>query len=212
MPHPILVVATTNAGKFREFAQLLAPLPLRVRSLAELPQAPAVTEDGRTYAANAARKAMTIARWSGCATLADDSGLEVDALGGAPGVQSARYAGPGQDSHANLRLLLEALQHVPPSERTARFRCVIVVATPDGAALQAEGACAGRIVEAPYGSGGFGYDPVFFYAPLGLTFAEMPAVVKNRVSHRADACSQLSHALIGFLWAHAGACSGCSLD
>jgi XTP/dITP diphosphohydrolase len=212
MPHPNLVIATTNRGKFREFSQLLAPLPLRLHALAELPPAPAVTEDGLTYAANASRKAITIAQWSGCATLADDSGLEVDALGGAPGVHSARYAGPAQDSQANIHKLLGALRDVPPAERTARFRCVIVVATPDGAAVEAEGTCEGRILEAPRGDGGFGYDPVFFHVPLALTFAEIPAAAKNRLSHRAEACARLRQELIGFLSAHARACSRCQLD
>lgn len=212
MHHPSLVIATTNRGKFREFSQLLAPLPLRLHSLAELPRAPAVAEDGLTYAANASLKAITIAQWSGCATLADDSGLEVDALGGAPGLHSARYAGPSQDTQANIRKLLAALRDVPPAERTARFRCVIVVATPDGATLAAEGTCEGRIAEAPRGDGGFGYDPVFFHVPLGLTFAEIPPAAKNRLSHRAEACASLCQDLTGFLSAHMQACSRCQLD
>jgi XTP/dITP diphosphohydrolase len=209
---PTLLIATTNAGKVREFAQLLGDLPLRLRSLTDLPLAPAVPEDGLTYAANAVAKAVTISRWSGCATLADDSGLEVDALRGAPGMHSARHAGAAQDNRANIHKLLEELRDVPPVERTARFRCVIVAATPDGATLTAEGACAGRIIEVSRGSGGFGYDPVFLYAPLERTFAEIPAAVKNRISHRAGACAGLRRDLIHFLSAHAAACAGCRLD
>lgn len=212
MSAPFLLIATTNAGKFREFEQLLGDVPVRLASLIELPGAPAVAEEGATYTANAMHKALTIARWSGCATLADDSGLEVDALYGAPGVRSARYAGAAQDSRANIHKLLQALQDVPPNERTARFRCVVVVACPDGATLLAEGSCAGRILAAPRGHGGFGYDPVFLYPSLNLTFAELPAASKNRVSHRAQACIRLRDELLSFLTAHAQACAGCKLD
>ena len=212
MPLPTLLIATTNAGKFREFSDLLDDLPLRLRSLADLPGAPAVAEEGATYAANAMHKALSLARGSGCATLADDSGLEVDALGGAPGVHSARYAGLEQDSGANIRKLLQALAAAPPSGRTARFRCVLVVACPNGATLLAEGSCEGRIMEAPRGRSGFGYDPVFLYLPLKLTFAEIPPAAKNRVSHRAVACARLRQELMSFLSAHAGACAGCKLD
>jgi XTP/dITP diphosphohydrolase len=209
---PTLLIATTNSGKFREFSQLLGDLPLRLASLAGLPGAPAVAEEGETYAANATHKALSLARWSGCATLADDSGLEVDALRGAPGVHSARYAGVEQDSGANLHKLLQALDSIPPGERTARFRCVIVVACPNGATLLAEGSCEGRILEAPQGRSGFGYDPVFFYPPLDSAFAEVPAAVKNRVSHRAQACTRLRRKLLSFLSAHADACTSCKLD
>ena len=212
MSLPTLLVASTNPGKFREFSELLSDLPLRLASLAHLPGAPAVAEDGATYAANATHKALSLACWSGCATLADDSGLEVDALRGAPGVHSARYAGVEQDSHANLHKLLRVLEAIPPSERTARFRCVVVVACPNGATLLAEGSCDGRILEVPRGSSGFGYDPVFLYPPLDLTFAEIPPAAKNRVSHRAVACARLRKKLISFLLAHADACAGCKLD
>jgi XTP/dITP diphosphohydrolase len=212
MPNPVLLIATTNRGKFREFRELLEDLPLRLRSLVGLPDVPVVTEDGLTYADNAMRKASTIARWSGCATLADDSGLEVDALGAAPGVQSARYAGVERDDRANVRKLLAALHDVPPPARTARFRCVLAVAIPDGTTWTIDGACEGRLSESPHGSGGFGYDPVFVYPPLGRTFAEIPAAVKNRVSHRAQACAKLRAHVLVFLSTHARACRGCRLD
>lgn len=202
MSQPSLLIATTNAGKFREFGELLTDLPLRLESLADVPDAPEVAEDGDTYAANALHKAQTIARWSGRTALADDSGLEVDALDGAPGVHSARYAGENQDSDANVAKLLRVLAGVPPAQRAARFRCVIVVACPDGATLTAEGACDGRIIDTPRGREGFGYDPVFLYPPAGLTFAEMPAAMKHRVSHRARACVQLRERLMPFLAAH----------
>jgi XTP/dITP diphosphohydrolase len=209
---PTLLIATTNSGKFRELSELLGDLRLRLASLTDLPGAPAVAEDGATYAANATHKALSLARWSGCATLADDSGLEVDALCGAPGVHSARYAGVEQDSRANLDKLLQALESVPPSKRTARFRCVIVVACPNGATLVSEGSCEGRVLEAPRGRGGFGYDPVFFYPPLDSAFAEVPAALKNRVSHRAQACAGLRPQLLSFLSAQATACASCKLD
>jgi XTP/dITP diphosphohydrolase len=194
-----LLVATTNAGKVREFAQLLGDLPIDFKSLADFSGVPEITEDGATYESNALHKALTLARWSGCAALADDSGLEVDALAGAPGVHSARYAGTAQDSAANIAKLLAALQAVPLRQRTARFCCVIAVARPDGATLTSEGCCEGRILDGPRGSGGFGYDPVFLYPALGQTFAEIPAEVKNRLSHRARACEHLRPRLMAFL-------------
>jgi len=198
---PTLLIATTNAGKFREFAELLSTPSIVLKSLADCPAAPAVSEDGATYAANALHKALTVARWSQCAALADDSGLEVDALGGDPGVHSARYAGGTQDSGANIAKLLGALQMVPPARRTARFRCVITVARPDGATLTVEGCCEGCIIDTPRGSAGFGYDAIFLYPPLGKTFAEIPAALKNRVSHRAAACDRLRPKLLAFLHA-----------
>ncbi len=174
-------------------------MPLTLQSLIDLPDAPSVAEDGTTYLANATAKAVAIAPWSGRSTLADDSGLEVDALGGAPGIHSARYAGAAQDNGANLAKLLQALAGVPEAQRTARFRCVLVVARPDGQTLVAEGSCEGRITDAPRGSGGFGYDPVFFYPPAWKTFAELPAAIKNQVSHRARACAQLRERLAAFM-------------
>jgi XTP/dITP diphosphohydrolase len=196
---PPLLVATTNPGKFREFVELLRDQPLTLKSLADFPNAPEVPEDGATYTANALHKALNLARWSGCPTLADDSGLEVDALRGAPGVLSARYAGPAQNTAVNIAKLLAALQGVPLAERTARFRCSIAVARPDGATLTVEGVCEGCVLEAPRGGAGFGYDPVFLYPPLGQTFAEIPAAVKNRLSHRARACERLRPQLLAFL-------------
>ena len=198
-PAPVLLIATTNPGKFREFAELLQGAPVTVESLIGRADAPSVPEDGSTYLENARAKALAIARWSGCAALGDDSGLEVDALGGAPGIHSARYAGSAQDSHANLAKLLQALAGVPEAQRTARYRCVIVVARPAGQTLAAEGSCEGRITAAPCGSGGFGYDPVFFYLPASVTFAELPAVLKNQVSHRGRACAQLRERLMEFV-------------
>jgi XTP/dITP diphosphohydrolase len=200
---PTLLIATTNAGKFREFCDLLGDLAVELRCLADFPCPPVVAEDASTYMANALHKARTIAQWSRTVSLADDSGLEVDALRGAPGVHSARYAGPQQDSRANLDKLLQALSAVPTIQRTARFRCVIAVAAPDGAELLTEGVCEGRIADRPAGVEGFGYDPVFLYPQVGFTFAQMSAAEKNQVSHRAWACAALRPRLLDFLSAHA---------
>jgi XTP/dITP diphosphohydrolase len=188
-----------NTGKLREFAEVYRALPIALQSLADFPAAPEVPEDEASYTANALHKALTLARWSGRAALADDSGLEVDALGGAPGVYSARYAGPERNSGANIAKLLLALRGVPMAQRTARFRCALAVARPDSVTLTVEGTCEGIILDAPRGRGGFGYDPVFLYLPLGKTFAEIPPAVKNRLSHRAHACRLLGPRLLEFL-------------
>jgi len=193
----ILVVATQNAGKLREYRALLADLGIELRSLSDVGDAPDVAEIGDTYLTNARAKACALAAHCRLPALADDSGLEVDALGGAPGVRSARFASDaGRALHssvdaANRALLLERLRGVPDQRRTARFRCVIVVAHPDGRELVAEGSCEGSIVQTPRGSGGFGYDPVFLYPPLQRTFAELTAEEKDRVSHRALAVERL---------------------
>jgi XTP/dITP diphosphohydrolase len=196
---PVLLIATTNPGKARELAELLEDVAVTVRSLIGIPGAPAIPEVGSSYLENARAKAVSIARWSGRTALGDDSGLEVDVLGGAPGIHSARYAGAAQDSHANLVKLLRALDGVPEARRTARFRCVLVVARPDGQTLVVEGSCEGRITERPCGSGGFGYDPIFYYPPAGMTFAELPAAIKHRVSHRGHAGAELRQRLMDFM-------------
>ncbi len=199
MSRRTLLIATRNPGKVREFAALLAALPFELRGLEGIPDAPHVAEDGVTYHDNAYAKALALARFSGLPTLADDSGLEVDALDGAPGVRSARFAGVDADDGDNVRFLLRCLAGRPPAERTARFRCVLVVARPDGETIAAEGSCEGMISEAPRGTSGFGYDPIFFYPPAGRTFAELSAAEKNRVSHRARACADLAPRLRAFL-------------
>jgi len=198
----ILVAATANPGKLRELAALLADSEITLRSLADFAAAPAVNESGETFVANARLKAHAAAAHTGSPALADDSGLEVDALGGLPGVRSARFAadaGAGSGDAANLALLLSRLRGVPEAARTARFRCAVVVARPDGAELIADGTCEGRIAEAPRGSGGFGYDPVFLAPSLGRTFAELSAAEKDRVSHRARAIAALRPHLAAFL-------------
>lgn len=171
----------------REIAPLLAGLPFEVRALAEVTGASLPEEDGATYAENALLKARAAARTTGALSLGDDSGLEVDALGGRPGLQSARYGGPGLDDAGRCARLLEALAGVPAAGRTARFRCVIALVDPAGAERVVEGVAEGRILDAPRGAGGFGYDPLFYYPPLARTFAELSNAEKARVSHRGRA-------------------------
>jgi XTP/dITP diphosphohydrolase len=190
-----LVMATRNAHKVRELQHLLRDLNVEVLSLADRPDVPEVVEDGETFAANAATKARAVAAATRLPALADDSGLEVDALGGQPGVQSARYAGAGHDDGANNRKLLAALAGVAPAGRTARFRCAVALADPAGALGAGvelrEGACEGVILDAPRGAHGFGYDPLFLYPELGRTFAELTLDEKSRLSHRARAMAAM---------------------
>lgn len=201
----ILLLATGNAGKVREYRTLLGGLDVELHSLADVPDAPALEEKGSTYLDNARTKARTLSAHAGLPALADDSGLEVEALGGGPGVRSARFAadamgrsGPSDD-RANVAFLLGRMRKTPDGRRGARFRCVIVVARPDGAELIADAACEGCITQEPRGAAGFGYDPVFLYPPLDRTFAELSATEKDCVSHRAQAVAQLRDRLVEFL-------------
>jgi XTP/dITP diphosphohydrolase len=185
-----LLIATNNPGKLREYEELLADaaLPLQLTFPAQEGIDLDVVESGETFEENAALKARAYALASGLPTLADDSGLEVDALGGAPGVRSARYAGPGTSDADRYRKLLTALEDVPPDGRAARFRCAVAVALPGGGVETAEGRCEGHIGYEPRGEHGFGYDPVFVVdGSGGRTMAELPPEVKNRISHRARA-------------------------
>jgi XTP/dITP diphosphohydrolase len=182
-----LLLATRNAHKVQELARILTGVPVVLRSLADQGIPDEVDETGATYAENAALKATTYARLSGMLSLADDSGLEVDHLGGEPGLRSARYAGEGASNQDRIAKLLGELQGVPWEGRRARFVCVIAIADPDGASVLFEGACEGVIALEPKGDGGFGYDPVFYMPEFGCTMAELPEEVKNRVSHRARA-------------------------
>ena len=200
-----LVFATRNPGKLVELHQLLAGLELAILSARDL-DLPEVIEDGDTFAANAAKKALEVSRATGLPALADDSGLEVDALGGAPGVISARYAGPEQDDARNNQRLLRELAGVPPERRTARFRSVVALADTAGRlgaeVLTADGTCEGVILDAPRGTGGFGYDPLFFAPELGCTFAEAGVGPKNDLSHRARAMRAMRPRLIEYLGLH----------
>lgn len=184
-----IVLATRNRGKVKELQEMLADFPVDIRSLADFGPLPEVVEDGATFDDNAYKKAIFTAKALGLPALADDSGLVVEALGGAPGVHSARYAGEEADDGANIVKLLQEMTGI--SDRRAAFVCVLSLAVPSGPALTYEGRCEGEIIHQPRGSGGFGYDPVMFYPPLNKTFAEMDAAEKNRVSHRGAAMGQL---------------------
>ena len=179
-----LVIATTNAGKIRELRALLGDLPLELLPAEEMPE---VDETGSTFAENAELKARAAAAWSREWALADDSGLEVDALNGAPGVHSNRYWGENSTEESRNRSLLEALAGVPAERRTARYRAAVAVAAPDGRIWVTEGECEGVIVDTPRGEHGFGYDPHFFLPEHGRTMAEIDPALKNRISHRARA-------------------------
>jgi XTP/dITP diphosphohydrolase len=191
-----VVLATRNRGKLRELRPLLADLQLELCTIDDVAPDAELREDGVTFVENALAKARQAARATGLPAIADDSGLEVDALDGAPGVYSARYAGPGADDDSNNAKLLEALRGVPPAQRRARFRCVAVFVDPARALeLVRDGACEGEVLEAPRGQDGFGYDPLFFVPTVGRTMAELPLEEKNRLSHRAAAFRALAAAL-----------------
>ncbi len=183
-----LLIATRNQHKFTEIRAILSPYGVACTHLREHPEAPEVDEDGETFEANAIKKAVTLARATGLWTLADDSGLEVAALHGDPGVRSARYAGEPADDAANNRKLLSVLGD--RSDRVARFRCVIALSDPAGQTRTASGACPGAILRAPRGAHGFGYDPLFLPDGYVETFAEMDEPTKNRISHRARALQE----------------------
>ncbi len=193
---PRVIIASRNRGKIAEFQELLRRLEVDALSLTDFPDLPEVAETGATFQENALLKARAAAGATGLVAVADDSGLEVDYLSGAPGIYSSRYAGTMQDEAANIRKLLAALEGVPPSRRTARFRCVIAIVTPLGGEYLSEGVCEGRITTAPRGGDGFGYDPVFLVPFLGQTFAELGTQVKNRISHRAQAVKNAGEILV----------------
>lgn len=184
------MLASANPKKAQEMADLLSGLPFRLQSLADFPDVTLPPEGTASYADNARDKARTVARATGALALGDDSGLEVDALQGAPGVVSARYGGEGLTDEGRYRKLLEALAGVPALQRTARFRSVIALADPGGREATVEGVAEGIILDQPLGTGGFGYDPVFYYPPLDSTFAQLPDEEKNTVSHRARAMAK----------------------
>ena len=182
-----LLIATGNPGKLREFADLLGDVPYQLVSLRDEGISLEVEETGATFEANARLKAEAYARASGLLTLADDSGLEVDALGGAPGVLSARYGGPELSDPERVTLLLRNLDGVPKERRTARFVCLIALATPETTIHTVRGEVAGLITRQPRGENGFGYDPVFLAPSLGLTTAELTPEQKHALSHRGQA-------------------------
>jgi XTP/dITP diphosphohydrolase len=191
-----ILIGTKCAAKQREIIDILGELPTRLLTPDDVGGLPAVVEDGDSFEANACKKACELARHFKMAVLADDSGLEVDALDGRPGVRSHRFGGADvTDEENNLKLMAE-LEGVPEEQRSARYRCVIALATPRGLQITADGACEGRITTEPMGSNGFGYDPLFYYPPYGTTFGMIDASLKNQVSHRAEAVRKLRDALL----------------
>lgn len=190
-----LVLATRNRHKGEELAALLGALGIGIRTLDEFPEVPDVIEDGETCEANAIKKARAISKATGLMAVADDTGLEVDALGGRPGVYAARYAGEHATYEDNWKKLLQELSGVPRNRRTARFMTVAAMASPSGEVQVTTGQLEGVISEEPVGARGFGYDPVFFVPELGKTLAELSAEEKNRISHRAKAFAQVREIL-----------------
>ncbi|GIW55988.1 MAG: non-canonical purine NTP pyrophosphatase [Nitrospiraceae bacterium] len=191
-----LVLATRNKDKGRELAALLGDLGIVIRTLVEFPDAPEVIEDGETCEANAVKKAVAIARYTGLPAVADDTGLEVEALGGRPGVYAARYAGEDATYEDNWRKLLRELEGVPREKRRARFVTVAALAEPNGSVRTVTGSLEGFIAEKPAGTEGFGYDPVFCVPELGKTLAELSPEEKNRISHRGRAFAKVREILI----------------
>lgn len=192
-----LLLATNNQGKIEEYCYLLKRVPYELISPAQIGRKMEVEEIGATYEENARLKAVVLAAASGLLTLADDSGLEVDALDGEPGIRSSRYAGEGVSDAGRVAFLLSKMKGVPSEKRTARFRCVIAIARPDGQTVFCSGTCEGMITLEPHGQAGFGYDPVFYFPKLKKTMAELPAEVKNTISHRAHAAREARKILIG---------------
>lgn len=194
-----LLLATGNPKKQREMDELLQDFGWEVLTLKAFPDAPEVIEDGETFIANAIKKAVSASIHSGLPSLADDSGLEVDALGGKPGVYSARYArGEGSTDEENLQRVVDELAGVPEGQRTGRFVCAMAVAQGDTVLFETQRTVEGLLIDAPRGEGGFGYDPIFYYPPFEQTFAEVPAREKHAVSHRGQAMRDV----VDFLTSH----------
>lgn len=194
-----IVIATTNKGKLKEIQALLADLPIKVLSLADYPNAPEVIEDGTSFAENAVKKAVTIARYTKKLTLGEDSGLEVKALKNAPGIYSARFSGPNATDKKNNNKLLRSLKGVPREERQARYRCFAALAEPDQVVTVVDGRCGGIITEKARGRNGFGYDPYFLIPRYDQTFGELDPSVKAKISHRARALKKMKKLLVKYL-------------
>lgn len=197
-----ILLATRNQKKLSELEALLADMPVEVLSLRDFPDAPEVEETGHTFAENAEIKARSAALATGRIALADDSGLEVDALDGQPGVRSNRFAGPDAADRDKCMLVLDLMKDVPDGKRSARFRAAVAVASPDGRVSIVEGMCGGVIAREPKGEGGFGYDPIFYLPDMGRTMAELSPDEKNLISHRAKALSAARSVLLEILGRH----------
>ena len=197
-PHQLLV-ASNNAKKFKELLDLLSDLPVQLLSLNDFPGVQEVEENGKTFQENAEKKALGFAKQTGCLTLADDSGLCVDYLKGAPGVYSARFAGLQKNDLENCEKVLKLLKGVPESKRSASFQCALALATPSRVLCTVEERVEGRIAERMVGENGFGYDPLFFYPEFGKTFAEIPPTKKHSVSHRGKALRKMKEILKNYM-------------
>ena len=182
-----LVLASGNKGKLAEFQRLLDGMDIQVKSMKDFPEIGEIVEDGATFAENALIKARAVCKAAGKPAMADDSGLMVDALDGAPGIFSARFAGEQRSDADNNAKVLQLLEHVADENRTARFFCAIAIVLPDGREYTVEGTCEGTILRELQGEGGFGYDPLFYVADLGKTFAQLTMEEKNSISHRGNA-------------------------
>jgi XTP/dITP diphosphohydrolase len=193
-----IVIATRNRGKIREIEALLHSYPYKLLSLTDFPDMPEIVEDGKTFLENAIKKARMVALYTHRLTVADDSGLVVEALQGRPGVLSSRYAGEGATDEKRYRKLLKEMIGVPLDQRQAAFVCAMAVATPSGRIQTVEGECRGSITFEPRGKYGFGYDPVFFVPEFAKTMAELEPEIKNRISHRARALEKLKPLLVEF--------------
>lgn len=194
-----IVLATRNEGKVREFLNLLAGLDLNILSMKNFPDIGDIEESGTTFEENALLKAKTVSSKTGLIAIADDSGLEVDALDGRPGIYSARYAGEAASDRENYLKLLEEIKHLPEADRGAAFVCTIAVSTPSGESITAVGRCKGIIASGPEGEGGFGYDPVFYLPDSGCSMASISKEAKNNISHRGKAVKELIKILPAFI-------------
>ena len=194
-----LVIATKNKGKLREIRELLKDLPFKITSLADYPHAPQITEDGTTYAQNALKKAVTIALYTKKLTLGEDSGLEVKALGNAPGVRSARFSGEDATDHQNNRKLVQSLRGVPFNKRQARYRCFAALVDKKQIIDLLNGSCGGYITDRARGKNGFGYDPYFLIKRYHKTFGELHPSIKSKISHRARALKKVKIVLKKYL-------------
>lgn len=196
MSKPKLLLATNNQAKVREYARLLKGIPYRIVSLEDVGISEQVEETGASFEENAVLKAERYAELSGLITMADDSGLEVEALGGEPGVRSARYAGEGASDEQRIAFLLDKMAGIPWDKRNARFRCVIAIARPNGVVQTCQGDCRGVLTFAPLGENGFGYDPIFYLPELHRTMAELTMKEKNAISHRGKAAEEARKILL----------------
>ena len=194
-----LVIATTNQGKLREIRELLKDLDLKITSLADYPKAPKVVEDGKTFAENALKKAFVIAKYTGKLTLGEDSGLEVKALGWAPGIYSARFSGPAANDKKNNQKLLRSLKGVSHTKRQARYRCFAALVKGNKTIGIVDGRCSGVITEKARGKNGFGYDPYFLIVKYNKTFGELDPSIKAKISHRARALKKIKKVLQKYL-------------